>query len=491
MGIALRTRWIWLRRAEPEHPWTRVAPLADRKSLHCFAAGSKVLLGNGASTSFWCDNWLPDGGSVQYRFPILFSFVKLSDITVAAALCDNSWIADIRGGLSVQAMGEYLALWDVIAGISLDPGSTDSMIWKAAPNGDFSVRSAYSILSAGRTSCPLGKIIWKSRAPARCKFFMFLAVRNTCLTADNLQRRGWKLAPICHLCSKDGESYQHIFQACTFSQQVWVQVQARLSLSCSPPSSDFAGWWLAARQTVAKIDRKTFDAGVILVTWLIWKERNARVFEGNNLVGHAAIEANGNYKILQRVRCCGAEKKIKEAYNWVQDNRYKFRTEVYGPVFLEVNIQDKAHASYLEGHVPNYIWKMQEVGIYSRLDQVFEAPPAVKDVLISRANFDHSEEMLHEKRKQDEIKKHVVRKRIMLVSIYKKKVTESSKIKFVDQVAKFDQRFQVVLKFKDLLIRAVVLKRSCTQENMASIELDTRCLLPWEKNWIVPYKEIF
>lgn len=280
MGIALRTRWIWLRRAEPERPWMRVAPLADRKSLHCFAAGSKVLLGNGASTSFWCDSWLPDGGSVQYRFPILFSFVKLSDITVAAALCDNSWIADIRGGLSVQAMGEYLALWDVIAGISLDPGSTDSMIWKAAPNGDFSVQSAYSILSAGRTSCPLGKIIWKSRAPVRCKFFMFLAVRNACLTADNLQRRGWKHAPICHLCSKDGESCQHIFQACTFSQQVWVKVQARLSLSCSPPSSDFAGWWLAARQTVAKIDRKTFDARVILVTWLIWKECNARVFEG-------------------------------------------------------------------------------------------------------------------------------------------------------------------------------------------------------------------
>jgi hypothetical protein len=59
-----------------------------------------------------------------------------------------------------------------------------------------------------------------------------------------------------------------------------VQVQARLSLSCLPPSSDFASWWLAAQQSVAKIDRKTFDAGVILVIWLIWKECNAQVFEG-------------------------------------------------------------------------------------------------------------------------------------------------------------------------------------------------------------------
>jgi hypothetical protein len=47
---------------------------------------------------------------VQYRSPILFSIVKLSGIMVAAALRDNSWIEDVRGGLSVQALGEYLAL---------------------------------------------------------------------------------------------------------------------------------------------------------------------------------------------------------------------------------------------------------------------------------------------------------------------------------------------------------------------------------------------
>nr|BAD23063.1 hypothetical protein [Oryza sativa Japonica Group] len=62
--------------------------------------------------------------------------------------------------------------------------------------------------------------------------------------------------------------------------EVWGRVRTRLGLSCSSPSADFADWWLAARKSVAKVDRKTFDAGVILVTWLIWKERNARVFEG-------------------------------------------------------------------------------------------------------------------------------------------------------------------------------------------------------------------
>lgn len=94
---------------------------------------------------------------------------------------------------------------------------------------------------------------------------------------------------------------------------------------------------------------------------------------------------NKNNKLLQALRYSGAEK-INEAYNWVQDNRHMFRAEVYGPVLLEVcllacsptivcfadhtsnstsslyccqvNVQDKVHASYLEGHVASYIWKV-------------------------------------------------------------------------------------------------------------------------------------
>uniref|UniRef100_A0A0E0PS92 Structural maintenance of chromosomes protein 5 n=1 Tax=Oryza rufipogon TaxID=4529 RepID=A0A0E0PS92_ORYRU len=337
---------------------------------------------------------------------------------------------------------------------------------------------------------------------------------------------------------------------------------------------------------------------------------------------------NKNNKLLQALRYSGAEK-INEAYNWVQDNRHMFRAEVYGPVLLEVNVQDKVHASYLEGHVASYIWKsfitqdasdrdllvrqmkqydipvlnfmgdkgirrepfnitleMQQVGIYSRLDQVFEAPPAVKDVLISQANLDRSyigtdethnraddvpklgisdfwtpdnhyrwsrsrygghlsafvdavnpsrlfmcnldvidserlrsqkdkhikdidgmdedlkkllkeqrqledeaakirrkkeeitDTMMFEKKRQEETRRRVDIKRRMLETIYKEEDMESSKRKFVDQAAKLnDQRYELVLKLKDLLIEAVALKWSCTQKNMASIELDTKI---WE-----------
>ncbi|CAM0872704.1 unnamed protein product [Alopecurus aequalis] len=139
-----------------------------------------------------------------------------------------------------------------------------------------------------------------------------------------------------------------------------------------------------------------------------------------------------NNKLLQALERTGADK-ISEAYYWVQDNKNMFKREVYGPVLLEVNVQNKTHAAYLENHVPNYVWKsfitqdasdrdllvrqlkqygipvlnytgdnivrcepfnitleMKQLGIKSRLDQEFEAPPAVKNVLITQASVDHS-----------------------------------------------------------------------------------------------------
>ncbi|XP_047337707.1 structural maintenance of chromosomes protein 5 [Impatiens glandulifera] len=139
-----------------------------------------------------------------------------------------------------------------------------------------------------------------------------------------------------------------------------------------------------------------------------------------------------NIKLLQALQNSGAER-IREAYNWVQEHRQEFNKEVFGPVLLEVKVSNKKHADYLEGHVPHYIWKafitqdsgdrdilfrnigsmgvpiinhvedessdvnpynltdkMHALGIHSRLDQVFDAPHAVKEVLVGQFGLDHS-----------------------------------------------------------------------------------------------------
>lgn len=85
-----------------------------------------------------------------------------------------------------------------------------SILWSALANGDFSVKSVYSLRCARWTKCALGRIVWKSRVPARCKFFMFLVMRGACLTADNLQRCRWHLASLSPLLLRSGNLLAHL-----------------------------------------------------------------------------------------------------------------------------------------------------------------------------------------------------------------------------------------------------------------------------------------
>ncbi|KAJ6750850.1 hypothetical protein OIU85_001393 [Salix viminalis] len=169
----------------------------------------------------------------------------------------------------------------------------------------------------------------------------------------------------------------------------------------------------------------------------IQKQDKEKVLNQKNVALRQCVDRlkdmeNKNNKLLQALRNSGAEK-IFEAYHWLQEHRHELNMEVYGPVLLEVNVSNRDHADYLEGHVPYYIWKsfitqdphdrdflvrnlksfdvpilnyvrdkyrhkepffisneMRELGIYSRLDQVFEAPDAVKEVLISQFGLEHS-----------------------------------------------------------------------------------------------------
>ena len=51
--------------------------------------------------------------------------------------------------------------------------------------------------------------------------------------------------------------------------------------SISPSSHELglAAWWTVARKSIHKENRQCFDSVVILVSWMLWKERNNRTFE--------------------------------------------------------------------------------------------------------------------------------------------------------------------------------------------------------------------
>jgi hypothetical protein len=58
--------------------------------------------------------------------------------------------------------------------------------------------------------------VWKSRAPAKCRFFLWLAVRDRCWTADMLERRRLPRPSACPFCDQAQESITHLLLLIAF-----------------------------------------------------------------------------------------------------------------------------------------------------------------------------------------------------------------------------------------------------------------------------------
>ena len=57
-GVALRVRWPWLHRVDPERSWGSLPEHEERMFVAVFEAVTISILGNNESTLFWMDNWL-------------------------------------------------------------------------------------------------------------------------------------------------------------------------------------------------------------------------------------------------------------------------------------------------------------------------------------------------------------------------------------------------------------------------------------------------
>lgn len=86
----------------------------------------------------------------------------------------------------------------------------------------------------------------------------------------------------CVLCLQSSETIDYLLVACVFSREVWYRGASSVRVAASNPKFDWLLLWLVAasiaRKRVPKVQRRGYDALVLLAGWMIWKERNARTF---------------------------------------------------------------------------------------------------------------------------------------------------------------------------------------------------------------------
>jgi hypothetical protein len=148
-------------------------------------------VGNGKNTLFWTDRWLL-GQSLEQTLPHLFSSVaaRARKKTVHASLSDGSWIAGIRGALTLQVLLEYLHLWELLSTVQLQPEVEDTHIWQFQLLVNIPQNQHMKHYLLGPPNLVLGKEFGRAGPLGNAIFFMWTAAHNRCWTAHRLARRG-------------------------------------------------------------------------------------------------------------------------------------------------------------------------------------------------------------------------------------------------------------------------------------------------------------
>ncbi|KAE8778192.1 hypothetical protein D1007_48961 [Hordeum vulgare] len=134
----------------------------------------------------------------------------------------------------------------------------DKLTWKWTTNGSYTARSCYQATFHGSIACRSWKLIRKSWAPPKVRFFHCLASQDRCWTTERLARHGLTHHPRCLLCDQEPESMQHLLLACPFTKQTWHGIMSWLRLPTPVPDQDATlhDWWLRARDATPPCSAK-------------------------------------------------------------------------------------------------------------------------------------------------------------------------------------------------------------------------------------------
>jgi hypothetical protein len=261
------------------------------------AMGTEI--GDGKSTHFCSDRWLA-GQRVEDLAPHLLPMVSkrtVSKRTVLEALTDSRWIQDLQGVLSWEVLMEITLLWEAFAGVNLQPGIPDRHFWRVSSSRKYSATSAYATIFHGSLQSDAFDRVWKTWAPPKCAFFIWLVIHNRCWTADRLAKRDLPRPSCCPLCDQDDETINHILVNCVFSRQFWFFLLQRMGFAalCPQPSDlIFDDWWRNSISSVGKELQKGLSSLIVLGAWIIWRQRNYCVFNGKSPHLATALITAGN-----------------------------------------------------------------------------------------------------------------------------------------------------------------------------------------------------
>jgi hypothetical protein len=138
--------------------------------------------------------------------------------------------------------------------------------------------NAYASLRPRNPAVPWEKIVWEPWSLPRYNSILWLAMLGKLRTRDRL--RFIPTDTFCTFCSQEEESHGHLFFDCTWTSSLWNKIKAWLKLNRCMATLKSAVRGLTSRKK--SLEASMRRASLSLIVYLIWEERNKRIFEGKS-----------------------------------------------------------------------------------------------------------------------------------------------------------------------------------------------------------------
>jgi hypothetical protein len=181
---------------------------------------------------------------------------------------------------SPALLEEFTLLFMAISSVMLT-NQKDQISWKWARDGCYSVASIYECQFFGAMIQFLAGSIWKATTEPKCRFFDWLVMHDRILTADNMIKRHWTCDHLCSLYLCMHETSKHLLTQCNYTEAVWNLLAAILQLPNYTTLNRVRGpknWMAVMSRTGSKQVKRNNLGELLTFWWMIWKERNRRIF---------------------------------------------------------------------------------------------------------------------------------------------------------------------------------------------------------------------
>ncbi|XP_071708429.1 uncharacterized protein [Rutidosis leptorrhynchoides] len=258
-----------------------------------FTGSFYKLIGEGAGTSFWHEDWTGHG-SLKNQFGRLYALEVNKEATVMDQLqfVDGNrnfswvWSRYPRG----RSMGELNALISLLSSLQPSGKSLDEWLWKGSNDGRFTTKILATLVDQQKlTSHPsVTETIVNKAIPQKVNIFIWRSLLQRIPVRVELDKRGMDLdSVLCPLCNAETESVSHALLHCDEVYKVWKGIDSWWNMDIDTSSVNAALSTIPSSINYA-MGKTIWQATMWVVTYSIWNARNKKVFS-NASWNHANI----------------------------------------------------------------------------------------------------------------------------------------------------------------------------------------------------------